>query len=170
MSEFFKIIFGEYTIVQLLGYLWFFLIGYIIYGLSEAIGHDKTSVDTPPKWNFKFWFKDNWRKYLVTFLSTYIYFRFYIEISGHPFGDFDAVTIGLVGNGIGAMLKEKIDAIKADRKQLMIEYKADQLKKAEKKAANKLEANQDGIADELKSEQKVVADEININSKAEQKI
>ena len=132
-----------------MGFLWFFIIGYIIYGLTEAIGSDKTVVDTPPKWNFKFWFKDNWRKYLVTFLSTYIYFRFYIQISGHPFGDFDAVTIGLVGNGIGAMLKEKTKVFSADRKELMIEYNADELKKAQKKAANELKAT-----NKLKNEDK----------------
>jgi len=133
MGEFFKAIFGDYTSVELLGYLWFFLIGYIIYGLTEAINRNIT-LDTPPKWSWKFWFYDNWRRYLGTFLSTYIYFRFYIQISGHPFGDFDAVTIGLVGNGIGAMLKEKIKAFSADRQQLMKEYHADELKKAQRKA------------------------------------
>jgi hypothetical protein len=140
MGEFFKAIFGDYTFVQLFSFLWFFIIGYIIYALGEAIGRDKTAVDTPPKWNFKFWFKDNWRKYLVTFLSTYLYFRFYIQISGHPFGDFDAVTIGLVGNGIGAMLKEKIKAFSADRKELMTEYNADELKKTQRKVAKELKA------------------------------
>jgi hypothetical protein len=137
MSELLKIIFGDYTFVQLFGYMWFFIIGYVIYALTGVIGRDKSGVNTPAKWNFKFWFKDNWRRYLVTFLSTYIYFRFYIQFVGHPLANFDAFTIGLVGDGIGALLKSKIKIFSADRKQLMIEYKSDQLKKATNKLKNK---------------------------------
>jgi hypothetical protein len=137
MNEIFKIIFGDYTFVQLFGYMWFFIIGYVIYALTGVIGRDKSGVNTPAKWNFKFWFKDNWRRYLVTFLSTYIYFRFYIQFVGHPLANFDAFTIGLVGDGIGALLKSKIKVFSADRKQLMIEYKSDQLKKATNKLKNK---------------------------------
>ena len=69
MNEIFKIIFGDYTLVQLFGYFWFFIIGYIIYTLTEVIGRDKSGINTPAKWNFKFWFKDNWRRYLVTFFE-----------------------------------------------------------------------------------------------------
>lgn len=138
MNEIFKIIFGDYTLIQLFGYMWFFIIGYVIHALPEVIVRDKSGINTPAKWNFKFWFKDNWRRYLVTFLSTYIYFRFYIQFAGHPLTDFDAFTIGLIGDGIGALLKSKVKLFSADRKKLMIEYKLDQLKKAEKrKSKNK---------------------------------
>jgi hypothetical protein len=138
MNEIFKIIFGDYTFVQLFGFIWFFIIGYIIYGLTETIGRDKTSIITPPKWNFNFWFKDNWRRYLVTFLSTYVYFRFYIQFVGHPLANFDALTIGLIGDGIGALLKKKVKAFSADRVKLMKEYNEDHLKKVEKQKFLKL--------------------------------
>ena len=133
MNEIFKIIFGDYTFVQLFGYMWFFIIGYVIHTLTGVIGRDKSGVNTPAKWNFKFWFKDNWRRYLGTFLSTYIYFRFYIQFAGHPLTDFDALTIGLIGDGIGALLKHKIKLFSADRKKLMIEYSLDKLRKAERR-------------------------------------
>ena len=132
MNEFIKIIFGEYTLIQLFGYFWFFFIGYVIYALTEVIGRDKSGINTPTRWNFKFWFKDNWRRYLVTFLSTYIYFRFYIQFVGHPLANFDAFTIGLIGDGIGALLKSKIKLFSADRKQLMLEYRANKLEKIAK--------------------------------------
>lgn len=132
MNEILKIIFDDYTFVQLFGYMWFFIIGYVIYALTEVIGRDKSGINTPAKWNFKFWFKDNWRRYLVTFLSTYIYFRFYIQFVGHPLANFDAFTIGLIGDGIGALLKSKVKLFSADRKKLMIEYKLGQLKKVER--------------------------------------
>ena len=80
MSELFEIIFGVYTKVQLLGYLWFLLIGYAIYGLNETSSRDKLSVKTPKKWKWIFWLKDNWKRYLVTILTTYVMFRFYTKM------------------------------------------------------------------------------------------
>lgn len=115
MNEFLRIIFGDNTIIQLLGYLWFFIIGYFIYFLTEVSGRDKESKSTPVKWSWKFWFLDNWRRYITTLLCTYILFRFYIDICGHPFGNFDALTLGLLGDGLGAMMKNRIDAIGFNR-------------------------------------------------------
>lgn len=120
MDEIFKIIFGEnYTWLQLFGYLWFFIIGYVIYGLTEAGSRDVASPNTPVKWNWKFWFHDNWRRYLTTILCSYVLFRFYNQVSGHPFGYMDAVGIGLIGDGIAAVLKKKIKVFADDRLKAM---------------------------------------------------
>jgi hypothetical protein len=122
MNEIFKHIFGDYTGVQLFGFLWFFIVGYVIYGLTEITNRNIQSNNTPLKWNWKFWFKDNWRRYLTTILCTYVLFRFYIELSGHSFGDFDAVILGLIGDGVAAILKKRIGIIASDRKKLMEKY------------------------------------------------
>ncbi len=119
MKELFNIIFGDYTWIQVFGFIWFFVIGYIIYGLTETSGRDVNSPKTPVKWSWKFWFLDNWKRYLTTILCTYILFIFYTEISGHPFGNFDAVSLGLIGDGIAATMKKRIKAIGADREKLM---------------------------------------------------
>jgi hypothetical protein len=119
MDEILKIIFGDFTFIQLFGYLWFFIIGYLIYGLTEISGRDVQSPATPVKWSWKFWFYDNWRRYLTTVLCTYVLFRFYTEISGHPFGYIDAVTLGMIGDGVAATLKERVKAIGADREKLL---------------------------------------------------
>lgn len=119
MGEFLKIIFGDFTWIQLIAYLWFFIIGYIIYGLTEATGRDIKSLATPVKWSWKFWFFDNWRRYLTTLLCTYVLFRFYTEVSGHPFGYFDAVSLGLIGDGVAATMKKRVKGIGADREKLM---------------------------------------------------
>ena len=119
MSEIFEVIFGAYTWVQIFGFTWFLAIGYIIYGLNETSERDKLSTRTPKKWKWKFWFSDNWRRYLVTFLSTYVMFRFYIEFVGHEFTYFEALMMGLIGDGIGATAKKKIKKVQADREKLM---------------------------------------------------
>jgi hypothetical protein len=50
-------------------------------------------------------------------------FRFYIEIVGHEFTDFEALTMGLIGDGISATLKKRIAILSADREKLMEKYK-----------------------------------------------
>jgi hypothetical protein len=118
MGDIIKILFGEFTLIELFGYLWFFIIGYIIYGLTEVSGRDVQSPATPVKWSWKFWLLDNWRRYLTTILCTYILFRFYTEINGSVFTYFDAVTLGLVGDGIAATIKRRIDAVNPNRNDL----------------------------------------------------
>lgn len=110
-SELFQIMFGQVRLVEMIGFIWFFFIGYFLYGLSETTGRDRRSRRTPKKWSWKFWYRDNWRRYLTSILATYILFRFYTEISGHPFGNFDAVTIGMIGDGIAATLKKRVKVI-----------------------------------------------------------
>jgi len=119
MGELLKVIFGDYTSIELFGYLWFFAIGYLIYGLTETSGRDKNSPNTPTKWNWMFWVKDNWRRYLTTILCSYVLFKFYTEISGHPFGNFDAVSLGLIGDGIAATVKKRVKMVGADREKIM---------------------------------------------------
>lgn len=120
MKEFFEIIFGVYSTAQLLGFVWFFIIGYIVYGLIEVNDRDVNSTNTPKKWYWYFWFYDNWRRYLLTILCTYILFKFSNELSGHEFGNFDALTYGLIGDGIAAIAKKKISLIGANREEFML--------------------------------------------------
>lgn len=128
MGELFEIIFGEgITIYNLLGYAWFFAIGYIIYGLAETTGRDKLSNATPMKWSWNFWVKDNWRRYLITVLTTYVLFRFYNEINGHPFSNFDAVTMGMIGDGIAATVKKRVLNLNDSRKKIMTNINEDEI-------------------------------------------
>lgn len=119
MEELLIRIFGNYTMIDLITYAWFILIGYSINALLETTGRDIESSKTPRKWSWNFWTKDNWRRYLVTILSTYILFRFYTEFSGGIFTDFDALMIGLLGDGIAATAKKRISMVSANRKKLM---------------------------------------------------
>jgi hypothetical protein len=119
MSEIFEVIFGAYTWVQLFGFTWFLGIGYILYALNETSLRDKSSARTPKKWKWKFWIRDNWRRYLVTFLSTYVLFRFYSQLVGHQFTNYEALMLGLIGDGIGASAKKRLKTVQADRQKLM---------------------------------------------------
>lgn len=123
MEELFNIIFGDYSLVELFGFAWFLMIGYIIYGLTETTGRDVKSTHTPKKWSWKFWFADNWKRYLTTILFTYIFFRFYIEFVGHPLTYFEALMMGLIGDGVGATAKKRVKTLTTERRKIMENYK-----------------------------------------------
>jgi len=121
MNEIIKTIFGDYTGNQLFGYAWYFIIGYIIYGLTETSGRDMNSTNTPKKWSWHFWFHDNWRRYLTTILCSYVLFKFYTGFTGHSFEEIDSLELGLIGDGIAATLKKRNNLIGGNREKLMSE-------------------------------------------------
>jgi len=121
MEEFKLAVFGAYTWGQLFGFMWFIIIGYLYNYLNETSNRNKNSIHTPMKWSWRFWFFDNWRRYLMTIIATYIFFRFYIDFTGHELTYFEAAMIGIVGDNIGASAKSKIGILKADRQKLLNE-------------------------------------------------
>lgn len=123
MTEFFKIIIGGYSAAQLFGFIWFFAIGWLITTLDDVTGRDVESSRTPRRWSWHFWFLDNWRRYIVTVLSTYVMFRFYNELTGHPLTEFECLMLGMVCDNIGRFAKRYVYIAKANRQQLMSEYK-----------------------------------------------
>ena len=47
------------------------------------------------------------------------FFRFYVEFVGHEFTYFEALMVGLIGDGVGAKVKKRIKHVQADREKLM---------------------------------------------------
>jgi hypothetical protein len=94
--------------------------------IDETESRDVSSKNTPEKWNWKFWYYDNWRRYLTTIFITYVFFIFYDDIVGHPLTNYDALMIGLIGDGIGATAKKRFDVIKSDRKVLLTKFSDDE--------------------------------------------
>jgi hypothetical protein len=119
MEELLIRIFGEYTYVDLISFGWFMFIGYAVNALIETSTRDIDSPNTPKKWYWYFWIRDNWKRYLFTVLMTYVLFRFYIEIIGHPFTDFEALLLGFSGDGVSGTLKKRLKLLSADRKKIM---------------------------------------------------
>lgn len=121
MEEIILRIFGGYTIVDVVVFGWFILIGYLYKALDETSLRDKNSKNTPKKWSWKFWFNDNWRRYIITIISTYVFFRFYVELVGHELTEMESFMIGFIGDNIGASAKGRFNAIKANRNKLLID-------------------------------------------------
>lgn len=121
MEELLFRIFGGYSFIDLIVFGFYILIGYCIRAFDETSMRDKTSSKTPKKWSWKFWYNDNYKRYIVTILSTFIFFRFYVEFIGHDLTELEALMIGLIGDDIGITAKERLKTFKKDRERFMEE-------------------------------------------------
>ena len=121
MEEILTRIFGGYGFADLVVFGFYIVVGFLIRAFDETSQRDKNSNKTPKKWNWKFWIGDNYKRYIVTILSTFIFFRFYVEFVGHELTELEALMIGLIGDDIGLTAKERLKTIKGDRKKLLEE-------------------------------------------------
>jgi hypothetical protein len=136
MKDLLTAMFGTYSGSQMLGYLWFFIIGYIIYGLNETTGRDIESSNTPRKWNWKFFWKDNIKRYVLTLLTTYIIFRFYTNLSNQPLDYFNCFLIGYIGDSASKYLKDRVGFIQSNREELMKQHLNNELNKENQEQIN----------------------------------
>ena len=114
-----------YETVQAIGFLFFFVIGWLIYTLDETSGRSRPSRSTPIRFSFKFWIGDNWKRYLATILITFVFFRFYDQFTGHDPSYFECVMLGMIGDGLGAKLKGKVKAVQVNRTRLLLKEDPD---------------------------------------------
>lgn len=121
MEEILMRIFGGYDFADLFVFGFYILIGFLIRAFDETSQRNKNSDKTPKKWSWKFWVNDNYKRYIVTILSTFIFFRFYVEFVGHDLTELEALMIGLIGDDIGLTAKERLGMFKSDRKKLLKE-------------------------------------------------
>lgn len=121
MEEFKLAVFGAYSWGQLFGFTWFFILGYILYALDETADRDKKSPKTPDKWSWRFWFFDNWRRYIATFIFTYLFFRFFSEITVREISNFECTVYGMMGDGLATRVKARFNLFKANREKLLQE-------------------------------------------------
>lgn len=114
-----EILLNGYSLSQFLGYVFFFVIGYLLFSLDETSKRDRGSVTTPKRFSWKFWIRDNWRRYLTTILFTYVFFRFYENFTGHGLSNFEAIMVGLIGDGVAKTVKDRSKVLQANRTELL---------------------------------------------------
>ena len=119
MNELYEILFLSYSIPQMIGYSIFFIFGIFMYSYLEVDNRDKSSKNTPTKFNWKFFYKDNLKRYLATILVVYISFRFFVEITGNPLDEFTAFLLGFTGDGIVGMNKKKLKQLQYKREEFI---------------------------------------------------
>jgi len=119
MEELYKMIFGEYTIWQTLGFYFFMLVGVGAYGVMEVQNRDLDSLKTPKKFSWKFWYKDNLKRYAATIIFLYVQFRFFKELTGTELSEYASFLLGFSSDGIVGMQKKTTKFLSSDREKII---------------------------------------------------
>jgi hypothetical protein len=121
MDKLWLMLFGGYDIWELIGYSIFFVLGMFLYSYLEVENRDKLSKNTPTKFSWKFWYKDNVKRYMASVLMVYVLFRFFIEMTGQELSEFTAMLMGFTGDGVVGMKKRSIKGLNSNRDKIMKE-------------------------------------------------
>lgn len=114
-------LFGGYSVWELIGYGVFFILGMFLYSYLEVENRNKLSNNTPKKFSWKFFYKDNIKRYVASVLLVYVLFRFFIEMTGQELNEFTALLMGFTGDGVIGMKKKSIKGLNTNRDNLMKE-------------------------------------------------
>lgn len=121
MDELWMMLTGGYTKWQLLGYFIFFLIGMFLFSYLEVENRNVKSTETPKKFSWKFFYKDNIKRYIGSIVLIYVLFRFYPELTGQDLNEFSAIMLGFMGDGIVGMKKSSSKLLRANRNKILSE-------------------------------------------------
>lgn len=119
MDDFLMSIFGTYTAGQWIAYMYFALMGALIYSWREVKDRDVQGTKTPVKFSFRFLIRDNIKRYILTLLLIYIQFRFFKEMTGYELTEYTALLIGFSSDGLSGISKNTTKYLQADREKLM---------------------------------------------------
>lgn len=95
MNKFLNLVLGTNDIPTYLAALFFALIGIIVILLLKSNKRDKTSLNTPDEFSFKFLIIDNLKEVLLGFLLIILALRFSVEYAGVELTMWYALGVGL---------------------------------------------------------------------------
>jgi hypothetical protein len=100
-------IFGD-SLSAFLSSIFFCLIGFTISLLLSTTSRDVNSDRTPAHFDFVFFIKDNWKRFVLNTLLIYVAVRFYGDIvGGAPLTPFVALSMGIGFDRIVSLIKSK---------------------------------------------------------------
>lgn len=121
-TEVLEMIIGGYTLGEMIGLMFFMILGFIMFTILDVENRDVSSKKTPSKFSWKFFALDNIRRYIGSLLLTYVFFRFYDDLTGQMLTPFNALMMGFMGDGIVGMQKKKMKILKSNREKVMKKY------------------------------------------------
>jgi len=118
MEELKQMLLADYSIAQFLGYLFFMLLGVAYYSFLEIRNRNVDSKETPQKFSWKFWYRDNLKRYIGTLITIYVLFRFFPELTGNSLDEFTAFLLGFSGDGVVGLNKKSTKLLKQKRTKI----------------------------------------------------
>jgi hypothetical protein len=119
MEELKEILLGDLTLPRFIGYFILFLIGVAYYSVTEVSNRNVDSANTPKKFSWKFFIKDNWKRYIAVLIVVYAMIVFYPNLNdGQELTPFVAFMLGVGVDSLIGSNKKKISILRSERKEM----------------------------------------------------
>ena len=107
MNEIKLSLLGSQSCAAFAALVFFALIGLALSGLLQTTKRNVTSAATPVQFSWKFFLRDNWRRWLTAALLIYVALRFTPELFGMQISTFWALAIGFSLDKVAQFIKDK---------------------------------------------------------------
>ena len=118
MNDFLTSLLGDLSAGNWMAYLFFATLGVLVASWTDIKARNKTSLSTPKKFSFSFFFQDNFKKFVVTIILIYINFRFWEQITATELSEYSAFLAGLTSDSISNLTKKNVKQLQTNRKKL----------------------------------------------------
>lgn len=119
MDDLTNMILGEFSLWQFIGLFIFAIMGVLLHSFKDVGDRNMESPNTPKNFSFKFYYRDNIKKYIANIVALYIVLRFFPNLFGHDLSEFSAFLLGFSGDSIMTTFKKKSKTLQVDREKLM---------------------------------------------------
>jgi len=112
ISELLSYILGGMSPAYMTGALMFIAFGAGIMMYVNVLHRDRDSDNTPYRFSWRFWAKDNWWRPLANVFISFIVVRFFREFTGMEINMFFCLIIGLSFDYVIILLRESVFAVR----------------------------------------------------------
>jgi len=107
MKEFFYLLFNGITPIQFCVFMFYATGGLLLNLLFDICGRRPESLTSPKKFSIKYWFNDNWKRILISFILLPIIIILFSEIMGNEINIGNAFFAGFSSDAIANLLKRR---------------------------------------------------------------
>lgn len=106
-TEFQSMVLNGMSLTAFAAYIFYGVLGMICNIVSDIIRRDKSSPNSPAGFSWSYWWKDNWRRFMFSFLCLPLGIIFCNDLLSIDVTIYTAFTIGLGADHLIELLKRK---------------------------------------------------------------
>jgi uncharacterized protein with PQ loop repeat len=106
-AEFQSMILNGISLTAFAVYIFYGILGMLVNIISDIIRRDKSSPNSPAGFSWSYWWSDNWRRFMFSFLCLPIGIIFCNDLLSIKITIYIAFSIGLTSDHLIELLKRK---------------------------------------------------------------
>lgn len=107
MKEFISLLFNGLSMIQLIVFMIYGFGGLLLNVIFDICKRDPMSPNSPIKMNIRYWWKDNWRRLIVSIVLLPLAIILFNQIMGSEINQMNAFFAGFSADAIAEIIKRR---------------------------------------------------------------